>query len=89
MLSRKEEISLKEFNLQEVFEELLRKYPSAFVYAWFHPAVGLWLGATPETLLKTKETKFLTMALAGTKLYRGDIEVNWGEKEKKERSKKK
>ena len=42
---------LIDFNLVEVYQNLLQNYNNAFVYVWFHPKVGLWLGATPETLL--------------------------------------
>ena len=44
VLSRKENVKLTSFDLAEVFERLLQKYDNAFVYVWFHPKVGLWLG---------------------------------------------
>ena len=49
-----------------LFEQLLNTYSSAFKYLWFHPKVGMWLGATPETLLKVKEGTVSTTSLAGT-----------------------
>ncbi|NJY62977.1 isochorismate synthase [Salinimicrobium sp. CDJ15-81-2] len=84
VLSRKEEVELKEQNPMKLFKELLNAYPTAFVYCWFHPAVGCWLGATPETLLKIEGNRFKTMALAGTQKYTGTMDVEWGEKEKQE-----
>jgi isochorismate synthase len=51
------------------------------VYCWFHPKVGLWLGATPETLLQVSNKRFKTMSLAGTKNFEGTLKVNWSSKE--------
>ncbi|MES2543518.1 MAG: isochorismate synthase [Bacteroidota bacterium] len=84
VLSREEIIDLSSFDLVAVFENLVRTYPTAFTYCWFHPKVGLWMGATPELLLKANEYKFSTMALAGTQSYNGNIDVVWENKEKKE-----
>ncbi|MBJ2175292.1 isochorismate synthase [Aureibaculum sp. A20] len=69
VLSRKQAIPATEFNLVETFKKLLGSYNNALVYCWFHPKVGLWLGATPETLLKVHKNTFATMALAGTQVY--------------------
>jgi len=68
----------KEF-IGTIYENLLQNYPDAFVYIWSHPKIGLWMGATPETLLKTKESSFSTMSLAGTQLYTDKIQ--WEKKE--------
>jgi isochorismate synthase len=64
-----------------VFKHLLQNYKSAFVYVWFHPKVGLWLGATPETLLDIKNSVFTTMSLAGTQVYKNTENVVWKSKE--------
>lgn len=85
VLSRKEILTLSETpDPIQVFKHLLNSYNSAFVYCWYHPNVGLWLGATPETLLDVERNRFSTMALAGTQDYLGTLDVNWNEKEKKE-----
>ncbi|TJY33900.1 chorismate-binding protein [Pontimicrobium aquaticum] len=68
----------------KLFKTLLNSYNSAFVYCWYHPKVGMWLGATPETLLSIERNKFSTMALAGTQDYEGTLEVDWDYKEKEE-----
>lgn len=81
VLSRKEEVTIGGKHPLDLFQELLLAYPTAFVYCWSHPQVGLWLGATPETLLRTEGTRFKTMALAGTQKYTGTMDVTWGEKE--------
>lgn len=84
VLSRQEEVELRGKNVLQLFRELLQIYSTTLVYCWFHPKVGCWLGATPETLLKTEGRRFKTMALAGTQKYSGTMEVDWGEKEKQE-----
>lgn len=85
VLSRKQEIEVDD-NPLEYFKKLLVNYPTAFVYCWYHPKIGLWLGATPETLVKTQNNRFKTMALAGTQVFQGSLEVDWGEKEKEEQA---
>ncbi|MDO6738244.1 chorismate-binding protein [Wenyingzhuangia sp. 2_MG-2023] len=84
VISRKEQVVLKDFDSVLAFEKLLYQYPNAYGYIWFHPAVGLWMGATPETLLKVKGDTFHTMALAGTQSYKGTTDVTWGNKELEE-----
>ncbi|MDR9457504.1 MAG: chorismate-binding protein [Salegentibacter sp.] len=80
VLSRKEEVETQLGPL-EIFKDLLKKYKEAFVYIWFHPKTDIWLGATPETLLKVERNKFKTMALAGTQAFKGITDVTWGKKE--------
>jgi len=68
------------------FKKLLAAYPDAMVYCWYHPFVGMWIGASPETLVKTEGTRLKSMALAGTQVYDGTTHVIWGEKEKEEQA---
>ena len=84
VLSRKETIDLVDFDLIATFEKLVQLYPSTFVYCFFHPKVGIWLGATPEQLLKSKKSVFETIALAGTQKDKGSNEVFWHKKEEEE-----
>jgi isochorismate synthase len=84
VLSRQETVNLSETNPISIFKKLLSNYTSAFVYCWYHPTVGLWLGATPETLMKIDGNRFSIMALAGTQEYNGSLDVSWGEKEQLE-----
>jgi len=84
VLSRTETLNLSKANPIESFKHLLNTYNSAFVYCWYHPSVGLWLGATPETLLNVERNKFSTMALAGTQDYKGTLDVDWNDKEREE-----
>jgi isochorismate synthase len=90
VLSRKEEVKIKEItngtDLINLFERLIGKYPAAFVYCWYHPSVGLWFGATPESLFSLEKKTFRTMALAGTQKFEEDAKVTWSEKEKEEQN---
>ncbi|MFL0122686.1 chorismate-binding protein [Tenacibaculum maritimum] len=81
VLSRKESFSLSNTDFINIYQKLLYTYPLAMVYVWFHPKIGLWLGATPETLLKIKGNTFETMSLAGTQLYKETLDVTWSQKE--------
>ena len=78
VLSRK--IVLKEqISIVETFQNLISSYPTAFRYLFFHPNIGLWMGATPEQLVKINQNQFETVALAGTQLYSEN--VIWATKE--------
>lgn len=84
VLSRQEVVAMQNFDLSTVFERLLQTYPTAFVYCFFHPEIGIWLGATPEQLLKVTGTSFETIALAGTQKATNAATVLWENKEKEE-----
>ena len=84
VLSRKESVPLVDFDTVTAFEKLSQLYPTTFVYCFYHPKVGTWLGATPEQLLKANDTKFQTIALAGTQKDTGSNEVVWPKKEQEE-----
>ena len=84
VLSRQETINGSDKNPISIFKSLLKAYKSAFIYCWYHPKVGLWLGATPETLIKIEGNRFSIMALAGTQDYKGSLDVVWQNKEKQE-----
>lgn len=64
-----------------IFKTLLNTYPNAFGYLFYHPKIGTWCGATPETLVKIKDKKLTTMSLAATLPYVENREPNWGSKE--------
>ena len=55
VLSRKEVISYSKLDVLNTFKKMLSNYVNAFVYVWFHPSIGLWMGATPERLINLKE----------------------------------
>lgn len=81
VLTRKEELQVDSFNLIDTFKRLLQTYNNAFVFLWYHPKVGLWMGATPETLISISKDTFETMSLAGTQEYKGSVQVKWKDKE--------
>lgn len=81
VLSRKLIIE-KPIEIEKTFENLIYTYPSAFRYLFYHPKIGLWMGATPEQLVKINQNHFETIALAGTQLFSKDI--RWSKKEKEE-----
>jgi len=67
-------------SVDEVFDDLAEKYPSAFVYLISSEHFGTWIGATPEILISCEKGVGETVALAGTK--RADDQSEWEEKEK-------
>jgi len=81
VLSRQEEVSCADNDLLRIFRRLIAQYPEAFIYCWYHPKIGLWIGATPEVLLEMKGQDFFTMALAATQSYIDSMVVDWGAKE--------
>lgn len=71
-------------SISEIYEGLLLNYPLAFKYCFYHPISGLWMGATPEQLLKATGATVSTVALAGTQVYVPDTEAIWEAKEQEE-----
>ena len=86
VLSRKEAVALSDFDLFDTFHRLAKTYPSTFAYCFFHPKVGLWLGAFSEQLLFVKGNYYSTMAVAGTQITSENAAIEWKEKEIEEQS---
>lgn len=84
VLSRKETIELVDFELIDTFEKMIQLYPTTFVYCFFHPKVGIWMGATPEQLVQSNDKLIKTIALAGTQKNTNSDEVVWHKKEQEE-----
>lgn len=84
VLSQQFSFQLKDLEPFEIFERMVNKYLTAFVYCWHHPKVGTWLGATPETLLTVSGHHLTTMSLAGTQKYNENKKVVWQKKELEE-----
>lgn len=80
VLSRKIELQVTDDPLL-LFQRILKKYSSAFRYIWYHPKVGMWVGATPEILLKSSGQQFTTMSLAGTQSSLEFEKAQWTDKE--------
>lgn len=66
------------------FENLANSYPKAFIYFFQHRDAGLWMGATPELLLRKRDAELFTIALAGTQARKEKGEYYWRTKEKDE-----
>lgn len=81
VLSRVKKDTNQPINIGESFFSLCSSFPLAAVNLFFIPDVGLWMGASPETLLKIEKDKVATMSLAGTTM---TGEKKWTDKEKKE-----
>ena len=45
---------------------------------FYHPTSGLWIGASPELILRQENTKYKTSSIAGTK---NTSNEEWGQKE--------
>ena len=81
VLSRKAEVPFSKSPIL-LFKNLINSYDNAFCYLWYHPKVGMWLGATPEILVKRKGMGFITMSLAGTQAFNSEqSKPVWSDKE--------
>lgn len=81
VLSRNELVELSNFTIEKVFSSLILKYPNSFRYCFYHPEIGLWIGASPEQILKSNQNKVQTVSLAGTQLSSNIENIVWEEKE--------
>ena len=82
--SRAEAVKVENIDITEVYEKLLYTYPAAFRYCFYSPQSGLWMGATPEQLLKVENNTLHTVALAGTQLFTEEQGAVWETKEQEE-----
>lgn len=80
VLSREEVVELSDFELMDVFSRIVHAHPLGYCYCWFHPKTGLWMGASPERLLRIDGSNYQTMALAGTQVGSSE-KIVWQEKE--------
>ena len=83
VLSRKIEVPCYKKPIT-IFADLLDAYPTAFCYYWYHPAIGLWVGATPELFMNFNGNRFRTISLAATQKVVHGKEPKWGTKERQE-----
>jgi isochorismate synthase len=51
----------------DILLQMKTEYPQSFCYLFYTSQSGLWMGATPETLIHEQAGKTETMALAGTR----------------------
>jgi isochorismate synthase len=84
VFSRIKELPFDESKSIELFYELEKAYPNAFVYLLSDEKLGTWIGASPEILLRKIQENGFTVSLAGTK--RKEELSAWSEKEKLEQA---
>ncbi len=88
--SRSKKLEVNHLDIPALFLALRTTYPNAFVSATYTPEHGLWMGASPELLVKVREGRYFeTIALAGTQPYREDVhpgDVAWTQKEIEEQA---
>jgi len=74
IVSRQIPIKRPSQSLGSTFFQLHDQTPNAFTYLVNLPAAGIWMGATPEVLLKSEGGYFETVSLAGTQIRKYDSE---------------
>jgi len=80
------ESSSENLNVEKIanwFQLLLQNHQNSFVSLVYTSEFGLWIGATPETLISYKNNVVQTMSLAGTLINKND---QWSAKEALEQS---
>ncbi|MES2746770.1 MAG: chorismate-binding protein, partial [Bacteroidota bacterium] len=82
VLSRKETMAMDFFDIEQILNSLHFNYSNAFHYCFYHPKIGMWIGATPEQFLQVENDKIKTVALAGTQLFSASL--SWENKEQQE-----
>jgi isochorismate synthase len=93
IVSRLIPIERKNESVGEIYIQLLQQTPNAFVYLVNLPAnrdelpkAGLWMGATPEVLLRSEGKTLETVSLAGTQSRSNDNDYSWHTKEIEEQA---
>lgn len=66
VLSRCIKIPFNNFYFKKTFQKLIYSYPNAFITLWYDFNHGVWIGASPELLVKCNGKNLKTVALAGT-----------------------
>ncbi|MAR97939.1 MAG: isochorismate synthase [Formosa sp.] len=77
VLARIGEIEFLNINILDMFCTVAKAYPEAYTYFWFHPKTGVWMGASPETLLNIEGHKLQSAAIAGTQIFKDSTEIKW------------
>lgn len=72
------------FDPVETFVRFTQDYPDTFVHLSLHPSSGMWMGASPELLLRKRGKNLFTTALAGTQGRKVRGEYHWRPKEMEE-----
>ncbi len=87
IISRQIPVPRTEASLGAMFFQLHDKTPNAFSYLVNLPHAGVWMGATPEVLIKSDGTRFETVSMAGTQVRKyDDDEYYWSTKDIEEQA---
>lgn len=86
IVSRIIPVERKEESIGELYFQLRQQTPNAFVYVVNMPKAGLWMGATPEILLKSQDKTMETVSLAGTQPRRATNDYAWNTKDIEEQA---
>ena len=85
MLSRKQIKQGVNIDIEKSFLEACIRYKHSYVYLFYTPITGIWMGSTPEILLSNTSGRWHTVALAGTQsLNNGQLPEKWDIKNRKE-----
>lgn len=69
------------------FVQACNRYPRMMTYLCHTPASGTWIGSTPEILLSGQDTRWNTVALAGTMPMQGEVmPTDWSRKNREEQA---
>lgn len=79
VLSRHQTEKSEHSSVAKAFLAACMSYENAYVYLVSTPQTGVWMGSTPEMLLKGKNKAWQTVALAGTQLYH-EGKIEWDAK---------
>ncbi len=78
-----EEVDFNTLKVSNWFGNLLNNHKTALISLVYTPNFGLWIGASPETLIQLEGNVLTTMSLAGTLTNSSE---KWSNKEKLEQS---
>lgn len=88
VLSRKFECKRPDnFSPGTTFQKACRWYIRSYIYLFYTPQTGTWLGSTPEIILSGEGKNWHTVALAGTqRIKNGKLPESWDDKNKREQA---
>jgi isochorismate synthase len=87
IISRQIPVKRPDTSLGATFFQLHNQTPNAFTYLVNLPIAGIWMGATPEVLIKSDGEQFETVSLAGTQVRKpGAEEYYWSTKDIEEQA---
>jgi isochorismate synthase len=87
IISRQIPVKRTDTLLGTTFLQLHDQTPNAFTYLVNLPVAGIWMGATPEILIKSEGEYFETVSLAGTQVRKFDNEeYYWSTKDIEEQA---